>query len=820
MSPKYSFSQFLTQRIDLISDNDSVSTTVVDKINIPMIQRDYAQGRLANTAGADDEELNTVGQKFIEEIFNVLISDDLGKELELDFIYGSLSSDDKHDLSGVKENAFLPLDGQQRLTTLFLLYWFVGGAELSEEKRIELSNVLIKFSYATRTSSSDFCKYLVSEIKRNNINFLHREPEVKDEAGNISLKVDIITQLENLSWFHDSYKLDPTIIAMLNMLNQIQKLYVNNNCREILERLENLKFYVLPLSNFGLTEDLYVKMNARGKQLTHFENFKADLQDWIKANCESYQLGEQDYDGRRVPYDIYFINKIDNEWSNCFWSIQKKSDDKVFDSLIMRFFYRFMLNEYILNSTGTNKTLDKETDFIGLCDESNYSSFSIFDKYLNDSVLLRISNVLDRITKNYEDIKDVIQPCWASEEYGFDIFALEKLELKERAVFCAVILYFVNNDFEKSSLSDWIHVVWNIVENANIDSWRVAIGVIQLIDELAAYSNDIYCALSNDSLIIGSLQSKDTIAEERKKAKLRKLDANWAEEFLVAEKHPFFRGSISFLIPNNDSIDGFKHNRDMAKCFFDEKGVSDKYREGSHLFLRALLSKYSSLSDIKYHITDKAEKENSLKNMLSSDPVVREAIREWFALPSEEAVYTKLLEEVDKSSPIPIISNDFENKLHELLYKKTDLINWMQEKNAIRYRDNYISRPSSSYDWLFVYGYANEIIEALIDCGWRCNNRCYIGEEKTPIPFFWTAAGREIDVTKVVERPGDERELVKCSVGKEEINISCRSRVIKRYPYLEVVTDSIKVVEFVQAIDDFVNKNNFYDQIDVHDHLL
>ena len=57
MSKKYSFSQFLTQRIELIGDNDSVSTTEIDKINIPMIQRDYAQGRLANSSEEDKEKL-------------------------------------------------------------------------------------------------------------------------------------------------------------------------------------------------------------------------------------------------------------------------------------------------------------------------------------------------------------------------------------------------------------------------------------------------------------------------------------------------------------------------------------------------------------------------------------------------------------------------------------------------------------------------------------------------------------------------------------------------------------------------------------------
>ena len=39
----------------------------------------------------------------------------------------------------------------------------------------------------------------------------------------------------------------------------------------------NIEFYKLSLDNFGLTDDLFIKMNARGKKLTTFEIFKSDM---------------------------------------------------------------------------------------------------------------------------------------------------------------------------------------------------------------------------------------------------------------------------------------------------------------------------------------------------------------------------------------------------------------------------------------------------------------------------------------------------------------------------------------------------------------
>jgi uncharacterized protein with ParB-like and HNH nuclease domain len=68
------------------------------KVEIPIIQRDYAQGR---------ESKQTVRERFLNALHKALN----GKAIELDFIYGDLHAD-----------AFQPLDGQQRLTTLFLLH--------------------------------------------------------------------------------------------------------------------------------------------------------------------------------------------------------------------------------------------------------------------------------------------------------------------------------------------------------------------------------------------------------------------------------------------------------------------------------------------------------------------------------------------------------------------------------------------------------------------------------------------------------------------------------------------------------------------------
>lgn len=72
------------------------------KVEIPMLQRDYAQGRVSQ---------KNIAKRFLDAIFEVL--EGKRANLHIDFIYG------------YHENGkFLLLDGQQRLTTLWLLYFY------------------------------------------------------------------------------------------------------------------------------------------------------------------------------------------------------------------------------------------------------------------------------------------------------------------------------------------------------------------------------------------------------------------------------------------------------------------------------------------------------------------------------------------------------------------------------------------------------------------------------------------------------------------------------------------------------------------------
>jgi uncharacterized protein with ParB-like and HNH nuclease domain len=119
------------------------------KVEIPIIQRDYAQGRKESP---EDEkyDIEEIRENFLDYLFSCLI-DEKADSVELDFIYGN--EKDKNE-----NPVYQLLDGQQRLTTLFLLHWYAASKEGVLKDNIE---ILKRFTYETRTSSREFCEKLV-----------------------------------------------------------------------------------------------------------------------------------------------------------------------------------------------------------------------------------------------------------------------------------------------------------------------------------------------------------------------------------------------------------------------------------------------------------------------------------------------------------------------------------------------------------------------------------------------------------------------------------------------------------------------------------
>lgn len=254
----------------------------IKRIEIPLIQRDYAQGRT-------DPAVTEIRAAFLAVLREAVTG---GTAVGLDFVYGE-----------VENETLRPLDGQQRLTTLFLMHWYLAA----RTNRLDRDHGWKHFSYATRQSARRFCELLVTS-------------DLPADAGRPS---DWIT---DQPWYLYTWTNDPTISSMLTVIDAIDERFASDDLDAAWARLTDraapaISFHLLPIEDMGSGEDLYIKMNSRGKPLTPFENFKARFEK---------TLGDADTDRAER-----FAHKIDGDWSDLLWPIH--GGDNLVDDEFMRY---------------------------------------------------------------------------------------------------------------------------------------------------------------------------------------------------------------------------------------------------------------------------------------------------------------------------------------------------------------------------------------------------------------------------------------------------------------------------------------------------
>lgn len=554
-------------------------------VEIPIIQRDYAQGRL--------------GEEYLRYNFLINLKQALdgklpngAKVLTLDFVYGSQNKE--------KSKSY-PLDGQQRLTTLWLLHWYIALKAGTLEKVCE---TLKNFSYETRISSRDFCQELC--------NYSHFQKY--DDAESI---VDFIT---SRTWFYAFWKQDPTIQAMLRMIRGTK--ISNKYGQDIVDGLEELfqgtsgetfkcywealtsdtapiVFYYLPLENFGLTDDLYIKMNARGKQLTSFENFKADFIGHIKEQAKDSDEWKALLDPEKHNIPI----KLDNKWTDIFWKSSDSNEE--FDKSFFAFLNRYFLNCAIIRYDATEESgiwelYGKESDDSSL---SYNNGFHIYSIILSGNKGLTILYDMEKLFDNLGSAINVNEylPKWFKK---FDFIpthtgkSITILTQPQRVVFFGICKYLESySDFNETHFRRWMRVVCNLVENTTISTIEAMIARMKLIDELSAHIKDIYEYLSSENLKIKSKASSEQLAEEIEKAKqilkpqkaeLPEKPENWDEDkewnwetaIIEAENFAFFKGAIRFLfkdVNSNNDWTYFAIKFSNSKLIFNSDGLTSGY---------------------------------------------------------------------------------------------------------------------------------------------------------------------------------------------------------------------------------------------------
>ena len=424
------------------------------EVEIPIIQRDYAQGRktqhanMVRTNLLKDMKLAVTGQS---------------PPLDLNFIYGKLVGE-----------KFIPLDGQQRLTTLYLLYLYAFKDDESK------TSIFDKFTYKTRISSRRFLR----SINENRQDIFTNE------------KIPSL-EIEDSIWFVPSWRFDPTIKSALTMLDAIHEMFKDiDGLDELLDR-DSLVFNFLDIENLGMEDTLYIKLNARGRPLSDFENFKAQL----IARLKKLELS----------IEREFEHCLDGKWTDLFWN---KYELK-FDEPYLNFFGVLFMNKGILRNDNN---------------WSNTMNWEKIDKDLFEIIYYTLNFIEEN--PNSDDIREIF----------FNALS-EKRTYEDRVLFHSLVTYISKSKgVDLTGLNQWIRIIKNLTLNTRIDEIDLYRRAIESINNMSANYKNILEYFSQGPKI--SFFSSEQVEEEKKKAKIILEDEDFAELIYAAEEHKYFSGQV------------------------------------------------------------------------------------------------------------------------------------------------------------------------------------------------------------------------------------------------------------------------------------
>lgn len=553
-------------------------------VEIPRIQRDY-------TYGSGTPKTEEVVDKLLSDIFSAL--NDPKEELILDFVYGCKN----------EKSNFEPLDGQQRLTTLFLLHLYAAwGAGVPASSLV--------FRYSTRDNTSVFCESITDPARF-----------VYDRDGD-----KVSEQLKDCAFFRASFRDDPSIMSMLVVLDKIEAKFkgeaADGKLWKQLTQDCRVKFYSLDFGDFGLSDDLYIKMNSRGKGLTDYEIFKSQLEKYIDVT-----LGEKE-----LMYEV--AKKFDTDYTDLVWSEQNHDRKKIDESFVtllrnilsIRNFTRSpkntqylenlkVLGDYIPPQKGEERKktpqwyINKDDiDFIVKFLDTFHRLFPLAEKidpkraandlfwqeifYQSDSVLGDEQEKVRLFTLDINLFRTACNKLLRNPErvmFYAQYYALSKLSDAELAI-----------PFKHEETVRRLRHIRNLVENSDDELSRP--------DNIAEMLTSVESILDGD---IASLTSSKFNANQRQEelAKANTPD-RWAALYRF-ENHDILRGALSLMAPEkeeksfaieDDSVFATLTSRlEKIRGIFDDSS-KDKDRDR---FIRAALLSHAdfgqiSRSDIKY----------------------------------------------------------------------------------------------------------------------------------------------------------------------------------------------------------------------------
>jgi len=502
------------------------------RIIIPDLQRDYCWGDKIHTSERKElvsGYLITLIQQYEKKNHEV-------EKLNLGLIYGY----------EVPANHIQLCDGQQRITTLFLLLGFLN----KKSKK----NVFQTYLMSDYELSDDKEPYLQYSIRETSLYFLSdlvchfflQDPSDKE-------RVDNVNDIESCSWFFNEYRTDPSISSMIKALNIIDNTLKNRNsdwCIQFGDFLINrLTFMYYDMENRKNGEETFVVINTTGEPLSQTQNLKPFVvTDDINKGYSS-------------------TNGIDKDWEEIetwFWKNRNSGNDTA--------------------DAGFTEFL-RWVSIIKLAEKTDSDSSKQISEILSEG----------KYSFNYSEIPfSEIYDYWKAVERVFNSSFFEKkfLSPAEREISTDVVRYKVKaltqidcfrllpliayckrricdiNDINAIRL---YHFIYNLSQLDNIQ--KNVNTLAEKVIQIALECDDILQLL--DPKYKG--QYPDMILTDEELYKLTIINNNISkrdeieEAFWKAQDHPIFKGEIMPLIVWTERNGGFDLQRfNLIKSHFDQ----------------------------------------------------------------------------------------------------------------------------------------------------------------------------------------------------------------------------------------------------------
>lgn len=219
------------------------------QIIIPDLQRDYCWGNDNNTKASGKGELVTDFVKNLIEQFQYKDNE----SLNLGLLYGY----------EIPTNHIQLCDGQQRVTTLFLLLGMINKHTSALQQHL-----ISDFEY----KHDDKEPYLKYAIRESSLYFL------SDLVCNFFINnTDAVEVIKTTDWYFQDYDLDPSIQSMIKALGIIENILKDENL-DLMSfgdwLLYKLTFMYVDMETRKNGEETFVIINTTGEPLSATENLK------------------------------------------------------------------------------------------------------------------------------------------------------------------------------------------------------------------------------------------------------------------------------------------------------------------------------------------------------------------------------------------------------------------------------------------------------------------------------------------------------------------------------------------------------------------